>query len=69
MTNGQHKFEMKSKVKVKPYCFMGGKKKKKIQPERAEQSLELVASYAHWPTAWSLRQKPVAASAVSSAAA
>lgn len=25
MTNGQRKFEMKSKVKVKPYCFMGGK--------------------------------------------
>lgn len=26
MTNGQHKFQMKSKVKVKPYCFMEGKK-------------------------------------------
>lgn len=67
MANGQHKFEMKSEVKVKPYCFIGAKKI--TEPEGAEQSLELVASYDHWPTAWSLRQKPVAASAVSSAAA
>jgi len=67
MTNGQQKFETKSKIKVKSYCFTGAKKI--TEPERVEQSLELVASYDHWPTAWSLRQKPVAASAVSSAAA
>lgn len=43
------------------------KKGKIIQPARAEQSSELVTISARWLTAWSLRQKPVAASAVSSA--
>lgn len=60
MTNGQHKSEMESKVKVKPYCSKGGRKKKK-EPERAE--------FGAWPTAWSWRQKPVAASALPSTAA
>lgn len=36
MTNSQHKFQMKSKVKVKPYCFMEGKKKSIYKLSRAE---------------------------------
>lgn len=60
MTNGQRKLEMKAKVKVKPYCFMGEKKIIITQPERAEQSLEVVMSSDHWPT-WPFSQRPVAA--------
>lgn len=48
MTNGLHKFETKSKAKVKPYCFVGAKKRKRYTACKSRAEFR-----ARWPTAQS----------------